>query len=309
MKWDINKVNQFVFDNSNCVLLSKKYVNNTSKLIFKCECGNEFETTFKEFKGRKDRNYCKRQCNDCGEKIRINKRRKSQKQFEKEVMVLKNREYLVLGKYINANTKIKLQHIVCGHIFYMRPGVFLNSQNCPKCYGTPRKTTEEFAKEVYVLTNGDYDVLGEYVNNKEKILMKHNTCGNIWESTPNQFLRGTYCPKCAVISKGEVRIRNYLEKKNISFEEQFKIKECKHINPLPFDFAIMKNNNLHLLIEYNGEQHFRPTRFSNADVKFKEIIRNDSIKRKYCKENNINLLEIPYMKFNEIEKILNNILL
>ncbi len=59
-KWDIDSVNKFVIDNSECKLVSKEFKNATEKLIFECSCGNLFETTFKEFKGRKDRNYFKR---------------------------------------------------------------------------------------------------------------------------------------------------------------------------------------------------------------------------------------------------------
>ena len=307
-KWDIEKVKKFVEENSECKLLSTEYKNYTSELKFECKCGNEFKTSFKEFKGRKDRNYSKRQCNECGISSRTNKRRKSHSQFIEEVHGLVGNEYMVIGEYISAFKGIELKHNLCGHVFTMAPHEFLKGQRCPKCYGTPKKTTEQFKREIKELVGEEYKVLGEYRGNKVKILMLHKTCGNRWETTPNHFLRGTFCPKCAVRSKGELKIRKYLEKHNINFKEQFTINECRHINPLPFDFAIFKNNKLELLIEYEGEQHFKPTRFRGAKDKFKETIRNDRIKRNYCKENNINLLEIPYTQFENIEKILNNIL-
>ena len=85
-KWDIEKVKKFVEENSECKLLSTEYKNYTSELKFECKCGNEFKTSFKEFKGRKDRNYSKRQCNECGISSRTNKRRKSHRNLLKKYM-------------------------------------------------------------------------------------------------------------------------------------------------------------------------------------------------------------------------------
>lgn len=67
-----------------------------------------------------------------------------------------------------------------------------------------KKTDEEFKKEVFSLVGDEYEVLGEYVNNTTKILMRHNCtkCGNYnYEVTPHSFLgsknrKGNRCPKC-----------------------------------------------------------------------------------------------------------------
>ena len=50
---------------------------------------------------------------------------------------------------------------------------------------------------MYDLVKDEYSVLGEYVNNKEKILMRHNTCGHEYMVQPNKFLTGRRCPKCS----------------------------------------------------------------------------------------------------------------
>lgn len=59
-----------------------------------------------------------------------------------------------------------------------------------------RKTNEEFIEEVKALVGDKYTVLSEYVNAKTPIPIKHNTCGNIHNFTPNDFLSGTRCPAC-----------------------------------------------------------------------------------------------------------------
>lgn len=71
IKLDYDYVKGFVSENSNCKLLSGKYINNSSNMKFLCNCGNEFETNFKNFKYLN-----KRQCTRCGIEIRTNKLRK-----------------------------------------------------------------------------------------------------------------------------------------------------------------------------------------------------------------------------------------
>lgn len=60
-----------------------------------------------------------------------------------------------------------------------------------------RKTQEEFIGDVFDLVGDEYTVMGTYTRTKDKILMRHNVCGNSWMITPNNFLRGKSCPDCA----------------------------------------------------------------------------------------------------------------
>ena len=62
-------------------------------------------------------------------------------------------------------------------------------------------------------------------------------------------------------------------------------------------------------MEYDGKQQFFPVDFSGKNPeKAKENFEinkiRDNIKNEYCKENNINLLRIPYTKFENIENII-----
>lgn len=57
---------------------------------------------------------------------------------------------------------------------------------------------------------------------------------------------------------------------------------------LPFDFCIYIDNKIYL-IEYDGKQHFGIGRFAS---KYLEI--NDRIKDDFAKQNNIDLIRIPY---------------
>lgn len=74
-----------------------------------------------------------------------------------------------------------------------------------------------------------------------------------------------------------------------------------------FDFYLPRYN---LFIEYDGEQHYKPVRFfgneEDAENVFKRTQEHDKIKNQYCKDNNINLLRIPYWETKNIETIISN---
>ena len=62
-----------------------------------------------------------------------------------------------------------------------------------------RKTNEEFLKEVFDLTKGEYSVLEEYKGSSVKIKIRHNckSCNNYkYEVRPDDFFKGNRCPKC-----------------------------------------------------------------------------------------------------------------
>lgn len=68
-----------------------------------------------------------------------------------------------------------------------------------------------------------------------------------------------------------------------------------NLDKLPFDFFLPEKN---ICIEYDGEQHYKDI-FGNKSHKQTKI--NDSIKNKFCSENSINLIRIPY--YNKLNLI------
>ena len=66
-----------------------------------------------------------------------------------------------------------------------------------------------------------------------------------------------------------------------------------------FDYFIPDIN---LLIEVDGEQHFRPVCFGGitkerAELIFRKSQERDKIKDDYCKEHNIKLVRVPYWEY------------
>ena len=204
--------------------------------------------------------------------------------------------------------KIKVKIICKKHgMFEQVPYAHIsNKSGCPKCKfekssEIQRLSTEEFIEKARE-THGDiYDYsLVDYINAKTKIKIICKKHG-IFEQIPDNHIRKHYgCPKYNS-SHGEERIRKFLIENNISFEEQKKFNTCKYKQSLPFDFYL---SNLNLLIEYQGEQHYEPLNFSNRSSRFEGIKLNDKIKKEYCKNNNIPLLEICYSDFKNLENII-----
>ena len=63
-----------------------------------------------------------------------------------------------------------------------------------------RKTLEEFisdAKKVHG-DKYDYSLVKEYMNNKTNVVIRCNSCGNIFHQTPHAHLSGQGCPKCGI---------------------------------------------------------------------------------------------------------------
>jgi hypothetical protein len=92
-----------------------------------------------------------------------------------------------------------------GHIFKRGAKDFLRYKTCPLCTKKKKKTTDEFKEEVFNLTNGEYEVLGEYKTTHTKILMKHNSniCNyNEYEVSPTNFIQGKRCPICSFKQMG-----------------------------------------------------------------------------------------------------------
>ena len=161
-----------------------------------------------------------------------------------------------------------------------------------------KKTIEEinqyFAKEDYIL------LATEYINNStpmEYICPNGHTHAMSWHN----FSHGNRCPKCN-ISKGEKAIENYLIKNAIKYIAQYRFEDCRNLLPLPFDFYVPS---LNTCIEYDGIQHFEVRKyFHENEESLKERQRLDNIKTQYCLDNNIKLIRISYLEFNNIETIL-----
>lgn len=136
-------------------------------------------------------------CKICGDRHKI-----TTKEFKDKVLDIWGDEYTVLGELENMSTSIWVRHNKCGHEWMVSPQNLLNHHGCPICANNVTKTTEEFKQSVFDLVGDEYEVVGEYVNSKDKIHFIHKKCKSNggkdfdFDMTPKDFLSGQRCPKC-----------------------------------------------------------------------------------------------------------------
>lgn len=203
------------------------------------------------------------------------------------------------------SNKIKIKCDHCENIFYKSPANLYQKNEksiCPYCgeNGSPVLLKEYENKLIKIFGANEYTILN-YKNITSKATFKHK-CGFVFMQKANNFLNGRGCPKCfKTISKGELKIIDFLNKKSISYERQ---KKFKDLNKLSYDFYIPEYR---LLIEYQGEQHYKPIEIFGGEEVFKKQIIHDEEKDKYAKINNYRLLKIPYFDIDKIDYILSDL--
>lgn len=136
-------------------------------------------------------------------------------EYCKRVYNLVGMEYVVLSTYEGMTKKIRMRHNIesCMNEWDVNSHSFLNGCRCPKCATKKRtKTDDEFRKEVDLLTNGEYIVCSAYINATTKVKFLHTKCNSEFFKTPNSFLGGRRCPKCA----GNMKLNTEQYKKKIA---------------------------------------------------------------------------------------------
>lgn len=212
-------------------------------------------------------------------------------------------------KYKGAYVKI-LHVFPCGHEYLCSPMSILKYHSCIICSSknrglNQRKNHADFIKELSSI-HPHIEILSEYVLAKEKINCRCLICSLEFKASPTSLLRGTGCPQCK-IPKGEKRISSFLDNNSISYTIQKKYNNLigNGGRRLSYDFYLSSHN---LLIEFQGAQHERPIEHFGGEEQFKIQQEHDRRKREYAKEHNIDLLEIWYYDYDNIEDILTNYL-
>lgn len=231
---------------------------------------------------------------------------KTQEEYEQDVYKVHGDEYQVVSEYTGALEEVDILHKKCNQVNTVIANSVLQGRRCKGCYNRSRtKTTEEFKQDVYNLVEDEYLVLSEYTLAREPIDFLHNTkeCGLPFTATPNSFTStGNRCPHC-FYSKGEDNVKRVLDKLGLEYTREKEFEGLMNIRPLRFDFYIPEYN---LLIEYDGEHHFRPVDHFGGEEYLRYIKKNDRKKNRYCVENKINLLRIPYTEINNEEELITN---
>lgn len=105
------------------------------------------------------------------------------------------------------------------------------------------------------------------------------------------------------MSKLEDKVANILNTHNIKYLREYSFPDLVGLKntPLRFDFAILKENKILLLIEIDGEQHFKFTKhFHKTVFDFMKAREWDRKKNSYCLVKRIPLIRVPYWDLDKL---------
>jgi len=230
-------------------------------------------------------------------------------EFIQKAVKIHGSKYPCLDTYKGAHVQLRFQCVVHGE-FLLTPDQHINTKRgCPKCgrqisHNKKRGSIEDLQYIAY-LRHGKC-LSSIYIDSPTKYTWQ---CSNkhVWEaSAVNIQNGGTWCPYCAIqSSKGEREIERVLIKYglkfNIDYFREHSFKECKNKKLLLFDFYIPNKN---LVIEFDGQQHFKPISLFGGNKAFTTNLANDIIKDTFCALHRIKLIRIPYWDLKNIESIL-----
>lgn len=207
---------------------------------------------------------------------------------------------------------------ICGNLTSVRKSA-LKDGTTISCGCKRRENTKE--RQVIDITNQKFDHLlvlkPVYDYSKQRGIKNSGhivyweclcDCGNICVKPGTELRAGrvSNCGSCASsLSKGEEKIKELLDYGKISYvynENYFKdLKNPDTDYCLRYDFVIINENNKPLyLIEYDGEQHFRPVKAWGGEERFKKQKEADKIKNDYATAHNLPLIRIPYTHYSNL---------
>jgi hypothetical protein len=158
--------------------LSRKYINNQTKLLWQCSNSHKWRATPHDVKGGSWCPVCR------GVRaLTVDDMRKLAKERNGRCLA---------DEYINSATKIMWE---CseGHQWEATPNTIQKGSWCPVCAGRPFVTIEDMRK-IAAEKGGDC-LSTTYTNDKTKLLWRCRY-GHIWESSPNSVKKGRWCQQC-----------------------------------------------------------------------------------------------------------------
>lgn len=128
-------------------------------------------------------------------------------------------------------------------------------------------------------------------------------CGNTYIASGSSLRYGSTTSCGCMRSSGENAIKEFLDMHHITYYREKKFNKCKDVGLLKFDFWLPDYG---LCIEFDGIQHYQDAPRWDKKSSFDDRKRRDEIKTKYCEENDIILLRVPYWEKDNIESILSD---
>lgn len=275
------------------------YKNDETKIVILCKIHGKFKQSPSSHKKGSG-------CPLCGrKKIGLSQINSKEKFVEKVNKIHPNSFSFEKTIYQGAHKKLIVTCLKCKKDKKTSPVNLYYIEGCNCC--TKRKPKLRI-QDIIIRFNKIHDEKYDYSLIKKtnssrsliKIICPHH--GVFKQQIDTHLYKKSGCPKCKG-SRGESRILRILNDKNIKYYYQYRVKINNSYHY--FDFYIPENN---LIIEFNGIQHYNSIGFFGGDNALNIIQKRDKIKQKYCLDNKIEMLNIKYNEFKQIEEILNKYL-
>jgi len=273
--------------------LTTTYVNNRTKMHFKCQAGHTWSTTAAVIKSGR---WCKR----CSSK-EANAWKKDSIEVFKKIIEEKGGKCLTT-EYSNQQTSRLLVECDKGHQWLAWPQHIKRGIWCRKCNGSAKLELSDIIS--VAKSRGGECLSSSYKNDMTKVTWKCSE-GHIWDATPNNIKRGKWCPTCSS-GIGERACRLFFEK---IFQRPFnKVRPSWLKNKDGYSLELDGyNDELKIAFEHQGRQHYGQ---SYSLYSKENIEKNDLEKMELCKRHGVSLIYIPEVftdiRVNDLLKYLLN---
>ena len=300
------KIENIKAKNPNIKIL-EEYINENNKLVMSyiCECGNIKISNYKKLR----LGYL---CSECGRvKCGFNQRLKLD-DIKIELDKINPNIIILSEEYVGSNENIKFRCLKDGMEWEASWHNVSRNHGCPLCGGGMKNTINNVKESLRQINPYIEIISNEYIGAHEKLKCKCLKCGNEWEAKwSNLSANNSGCPKCNS-SKGENIVTLFLENNNVeyimqkTFQDLLGVSEKRH---LFYDFYLPTHN---ILIEYDGEFHFKPiiyksdgdNKLTKSNNRYLKQLEHDRRKDSYALNNKIKLIRIPFTEKKNINEIL-----
>jgi len=275
------------------------YINNNSMIRIICLIHGEF-------KQRASCHLSGAGCPECGKEAQQKhnqlKAQKAALEFVSKANKRHNNryQYPYPEDYIHSQSMIRIICPIHGE-FEQTANNHLSGQGCPECgkeiakkpgQQRAQKAALEFVSKANKRHNNRYQYpYPEDYKTKNSMIRIICPIDGEFKQRARSHLNGRGCPICNY-SHGEREVWTLLTEKGLTFVPQHSFTDCRgDCYPLSFDFYIPS---LNLLIEYDGEQHFKHVTGWHSKKEFEKQQRYDKIKNEYALSRGIKLLRIRF---------------
>lgn len=212
-----------------------------------------------------------------------------------------------MDDYAKGTQHRKWQCLICNKEWFAIVSKVLNKKTgCPECFKQSKTLNDDLIDAK--LKEQDRGIIRAELypgKNYIKMAWTNQECGHTWQASAHNILDNWgNCDICNEKNVNEKLVYSLLLHSSINFEYQ---KRLQHINnKYPnyiLDFYIPNSN---MIIEYNGDQHYKPVKFSSLTTdaqsfaRFQNQIKRDQALEIICQKDNIKLIWIDGRKLRAI---------